>query len=375
MGDILRNLALVAALLGMALPVAVCDSPAAAAGKKKQPPAQSQQAAPSDDDSGGDDKAKAAVLVQQIFEGGIKAYQVGKYEEALRAFEAAIRTGMPSQQMPRVLYYRGLTFRKLGKPGFAVSDLTSALWLKGGLSETERADAIKNRALAYNESGVSDVPPVPKSPYAEAPVLPGKEKPAARPPVAAGGSPAAPSSNTAVASSSSSSSGSGGIGGFFSNLFGGGSSSEQKSDEAPPSTASISESSSEGGGWAGSTEVVTQASPAPRGPDIGSPYMTQVAAVAPPGQPIESAPPTSGGIKLQVAAVRSRSEADSLAGLLVGRHAGELGGRKPEVDETVIGSMGTFYRVRVGPYASQQEPQQLCVALKADGFDCLIVSE
>ncbi len=88
-------------------------------------------------------------MVQQAFDAGIKAYGAGKNEEALRAFEAAMRGGLPSAQMPRMLYYRGLTFRKLGKPGFAVSDLTSALWLKNGLSEAERADAIKVRALAY----------------------------------------------------------------------------------------------------------------------------------------------------------------------------------------------------------------------------------
>ncbi len=99
--------------------------------------------------------------MQQAFDAGIKAYGVGKNEEALRAFEAAIRGGLPSAQMPRMLYYRGLAFRKLGKPGFAVSDLTSALWLKPGLSEAERADAIKVRALAYNEAGISNVPPVP----------------------------------------------------------------------------------------------------------------------------------------------------------------------------------------------------------------------
>lgn len=374
MGDILRNLALVAALVGITLPVAVCDGPAQAAGKKKQPPAASQQAAP-DEDSAGDDKGKSAVLVQQIFDGGVKAYQVGKYEEALRAFEAAIRTGMPSQQMPRVLYYRGLTFRKLGKPGFAVSDLTSALWLKGGLSEAERADAIKNRALAYNESGVSAVPPVPQSAYAEAPALPGRDKVPASTAAAANGSPPPPS-NAAAASAAPSGSSSGGIGGFFSSLFGGGSSSEQKSEEAPGATASIASSPSESAGWSGSTEVIAQSAPAPKRSEIGSPFMTQVAAVAEPGQAIEGPPPVAGGgLRLQVAAVRSRSEAEALAGLLVGRHAGELGGRKPEVDQTVIGSMGTFYRVRVGPYASEREPQQLCVALKADGFDCLIVSE
>ncbi len=83
----------------------------------------------------------------------------------------------------------------------------------------------------------------------------------------------------------------------------------------------------------------------------------------------------SGKYRLQVAAVRSRSEAEALAGLLVGRHAEQLGGRKPEVDEFVIGSMGTFYRVRLGPYANAGEPETLCNALRSDGFDCLVVTQ
>ena len=128
--------------------------------------------------SAADEKSKTAAMVQQAFDAGIKAYGAGKNEEALRAFEAAIRGGLPSAQMPRMLYYRGLVFRKLGKPGFAVSDLTSALWLKNGLSDAERADAIKMRALAFNEAGISDAPAVPQSSYAEAPALPGQSTPA-----------------------------------------------------------------------------------------------------------------------------------------------------------------------------------------------------
>ncbi len=144
MGEKLRSLALFAGLLAFALPIAAYDGAAAQSNGGKKPSAAKQ--APPEEDSG-EDKGKSVQLVQQIFDGGVKAYAAGKYEEALRAFEAAIRTGMPSQQMPRVLYYRGLTFRKLGRPGFAISDLTSALWLKGGLSETERAAAIKARGL------------------------------------------------------------------------------------------------------------------------------------------------------------------------------------------------------------------------------------
>ena len=92
----------------------------------------------------------------------------------MRAFEAAIARRPAERADGRaLLYYRGLAFRKMGKPGFAISDLTSALWLKNGLSEAERADATKMRALAYHEAGISDVPAVPQSgPYAEAPALP-----------------------------------------------------------------------------------------------------------------------------------------------------------------------------------------------------------
>jgi cell division protein FtsN len=375
MGDVLRNLTLFAAVAALALPAVAFDGPTQQSGAKKSTAAaKKQQEEPAEGSA--EDKSKTAALVQQTFDAGIKAYGAGKNEEALRAFEAAMRGGLPSAQMPRALYYRGLAFRKVGKPGFAVSDLTSALWLKGGLSEAERADAIKVRALAYNEAGISDVPPVPQSSYAEAPALPGQANTAATQTAMAGGAPPPPSNAPAAPTEASSSSG--GVSGFFSSLFGGGSSSSEKPAEAPASTASIAPADSSG--WGGTTEVSpANATPPQRAPEIASPFVTQVAAVEQPKTSANDAPPVarsspSGKYKLQVAAVRTRSEAEALAGLVVGRHAEQLGGRKPDVDETVIGSMGTFYRVRLGPYANADEPEQLCVALRSDGFDCLVVS-
>ena len=370
---VLRNLTLVAAVAALALPAVAFDGPTQQSGAKKPTAAAKKQEEPAE--AAGDEKSKTAALVQQTFDAGIKAYGAGKNEEALRAFEAAMRNGLPSAQMPRALYYRGLAFRKLGKPGFAVSDLTSALWLKNGLSEAERADAIKVRALAYNEAGISDVPPVPQSSYAEAPMLPGQSNAVPTQTAMAGGAPAASNAPAAPAQTTSSS---GGVGGFFSSLFGGGSSSAEKPAEPPASTASIAPADSSG--WGGITEVSPADSMAPqRAPEIASPFVTQVAAVDPPKSSANEAAPVaraspSGKYKLQVAAVRTRSEAEALAGLVVGRHAEQLGGRKPEVDETVIGSMGTFYRVRLGPYASANEPENLCVALRSDGFDCLVVN-
>ncbi len=196
-------------------------------------------------------------------------------------------------------------------------------------------------------------------------------------PAAASNVPAAP---TPPASS-------GGIGGFFSGLFGGGSSSEPTPEPAKDpasSTASIGRAppptADDAGGWGGTTEVVANNgadTPAPRTPQIAAPFVTQVASVEPKtalNEPMSQSVP-SGKFRLQVAAVRSRSEAEALAGLLVGRHGEQLGGRQPEVDESVIGSMGTFYRVRLGPYASAGEPEQLCGVLRSDGFDCLVVTQ
>ncbi|MDP1911497.1 MAG: SPOR domain-containing protein [Hyphomicrobium sp.] len=382
MGDVLRILTVLAAVFAGTLPAAAFDAPAKQAGAKKAGAQSEEKEAPP---SAADEKSKTAVLVQQAFDAGIKAYGVGKNEEALRAFEAAIRGGLPSAQMPRMLYYRGLVFRKMGKPGFAVSDLTSALWLKNGLSEAERADATKMRALAFQEAGISDVPAVPQSSYAEAPALPGQSTPAAGTQTAsAGGAPAPATSNVPAAPTPTSSSG--GVSGFFSSLFGGGSSTEEKPPEpAPAATASIANEApaADSAGWGGTTEVVAQpdaTTPERRGPEIASPFVTQVASVEKPRASATDAAPVarsspSGKYRLQVAAVRSRSEAEALAGLLVGRHAEQLGGRKPEVDESVIGSMGTFYRVRLGPYASAGEPETLCNALRSDGFDCLVVTQ
>jgi tetratricopeptide (TPR) repeat protein len=375
MGDVLRNLTRLLAVAALALPAAAFDGPTQKAGAKKSTAAQKEQKeAP---EGAGDDKSKTAALVQQAFDAGIKAYGVGKNEEALRAFEAAIRGGLPSAQMPRMLYYRGLAFRKLGKPGFAVSDLTSALWLKPGLSEAERADAIKVRALAYNEAGISNVPPVPQSSYTEAPTLPGQTKPDPAVHTAMAGGASAPAAPTPSSSS-------GGVSGFFSSLFGGDSSSSSgpPPPAEPSATASIDRppaQSEDSAAWGGTTEVAPAGAPPQRAPEIASPFVTQIASVDEPKTSATDAAPVarstpSGKFKLQVAAVRTRSEAEALAGLVVGRHTEQLGGRKPEVDETVIGSMGTFYRVRLGPYANADEPENLCVALRSDGFDCLVVT-
>ncbi len=61
--------------------------------------------------------------------------------------------------MAKALYYRGTAYRKQGKPAQAISDLTTAAWLKGGLSDSDRAQAMEQRQLAYSEAGLGSQAP------------------------------------------------------------------------------------------------------------------------------------------------------------------------------------------------------------------------
>ncbi len=391
MGDVVRILMLCAILVAATLPAAAFDGPTQTTGGKKSTKpgadkaAADKPAAEKEGSGAADEKVKAAAMAQQALDAGIKAYGAGKSQEALRAFDTALRGGLPSQQMARMLYYRGLTYRREGKPGLAISDLTSAVWLKNGLSEAEKQDAVKMRTVAYHEAGISDVPPVPQSAFPDAPAMPSSPSaPGWQTAMSNSADPsaAAPVSNAPAAPTPPASSG--GVGGFFSsitNLFSGGSSSSApKPDESPVTTSSIDNSApppppAEAAGWAGTTQVAVATPPPPApAPQAVSSFETKVAvATEAASAPAVRAP--SGKYRLQVAAVRSREDADTMAARVLEQHGPQLGGRQPEVDEAVIGSMGTFYRVRLGPYANAKEPQQLCGALRADGFDCLVVTQ
>ena len=49
-------------------------------------------------------------------------------------------------------------------------------------------------------------------------------------------------------------------------------------------------------------------------------------------------------------------------------HAATLAAREPQIDQTVMGNMGSFYRVLIGPFASAQETQAVCAKLKGSGL-------
>ena len=210
-----------------------------------------------------------------------------------------------------------------------------------------------------------------------------------RPQVSAEARPTTPDAPAGVPAASppaaSAPSSGGGIGSFFSGLFTG----------TPPATATAPPGGSGGSSqWSARTERVAKAErPAPAKAARETKTASEAKAfrdaavrdtpgqgaatrgpAAPQASPISTSAVARGNYRLQLATMRSRKEADAVAARLRKEHAGALGGRQLEVDETVFGSMGTFYRVRLGPYADVKEPQSVCAQLRPRGYDCLVVT-
>lgn len=419
-------------------------------------------------------KAAAVAAAQKSYDAGTRAFEAGKHKEAVAQLSSALAGGgLPSPQMAKALYYRGVSNRKLGKPAQAMSDLTTAIWVSGGLTESDRAAAIENRQAAYREAGLGDMapgdvppnagaastppavasaasPPAQSTPAPAQPAVSPAPAPgvspspsaapgidvadASPPPAAAAAKPKAVSRDEGVpnpfaestepapapqptlaaapepaplpanpgspnmfekAGNSIAEAGSN-VGNFFGNMF----KSSPPPPPAQPQTA-LTQTAVPLEPQASASPVLTAANPdgtasAAEGwgdtTEVKSAKGTKVAAVAPPPivsspaaiatpvstgaiAPAQAAKPAMGKYQLQVAAVRSREEAEALAEKVRQQHASALGGRQLVIDEAVIGNFGSFHRVRIGPYADAKEPGKFCSTLIKTGFDCLVVTQ
>lgn len=301
---------------------------------------------------------KDPALAQQQIDQGVASLQAGKVDLAVQQLSTALTGGsLPPNLMAKAYYQRGIAYRKQTKPALAISDLTSALWLKGGLNDTERSDALQNRSAAYRDAGLpdqADADQVASGPAAQqktrqtiAPAsdtatasLPAKLVPAPAPSVGLA-PPDAPQTG-------------GGLGGFFGNLFGSGS-TPAAAAPAPSSKPEPAVSA-----WSTGTEV----KPAPGAPTRAA------AAVIPTTATTAPVAKTGQRFLLQVAQLRSREEAQAVAGKLKQQLGADLAGREASIDSAVVGNMGTLHRVRFGPFADASEWRSLCPKLLSAGHDC-----
>lgn len=138
-----------------------------------------------------------------------------------------------------------------------------------------------------------------------------------------------------------------GIGGFFQSIFGGSSSSAGRASDktetasiAVPSTSASTTGSAEALPWSASAN-----------PAATEAHMLQVASVRSPDE-----------AKAIVAALQQKQ------GPLLATHA-----VSPEIVPQVLGSMGTFYQVTLGPFADERTSLKACNGLKRSGFDCFLM--
>jgi hypothetical protein len=365
---------LVAAAVGL-----TCLEPAATQEPAKSPAkkAKAKAKAPDNEETAeGEEGAKAAPAkkkrqdpaeAQRAIEAAAKLLEAGKAEPAAQALSMVISGGnLPPAIMAKALFYRGVAYRQQKLYTQAIADLTSALWLKGGLGGSDRADALRQRSAAYQEAGLAEGG---ESPLPAA--IPETARPSTRTASTEqswGGeaSPAAPAPKQS--------------GGWnpFAGWFGGSSSAPPASEPAPPAspkaptTASIDPSAPASvqspprprtSAWSSNTEV--HASPSAPAPSAGP---------SPAAAPTPTAKP-EGRFRIQVGMMRTRDEAQALADRVRRDYAAALAAREPEIDETVVGNMGSFHRVRVGPFATHGEGQAACAKLKGSGLDCLVVTQ
>ncbi len=341
------------------------------------------KAAPSGEAAAGDEAQQATVAkkrdpaeAQRTLDSGIKLLQAGKAEQAIQTFSSAIAGGgLPPALMARALYQRGLAYRKSAKPAMAISDLTSALWLKGGLQDADRADAVQQRAQAYREAGLPDQTddegrPAGATRQTRATSLPeasNSGRPAVAPVTTASLAPEAAPTQTAPRSS----------GNFFSNLFGGASKTE--STPTPPATQRVPAQAITSGWSSDATPTpkpraetsVKTATAAPAAATAVTP--TAPPPPAPPPAAIQAKAVVDGKFHARIALVRSQAEADGVVTRLKTQYGGAVGGRQPDVSQAQFGGMGVFFQVRVGPFNNAGEAQSLCAKLKGSGLDCVAV--
>jgi tetratricopeptide (TPR) repeat protein len=316
----------------------------------------------------------SALAAKPKAEGGLELLRAGhsalkqkRFAPAVEALSTALKSGtLKPTEMSKALYYRGIAYRSLGQPAMAIADFSNALWLKGGLSPSERADAEQQRAAAYAEAaggGQSAPSPVAARSQAGSSKQPpgGWQTSTVKAGHGASGARAQPFAGSAARAGPA---GADPVTSFFTNLFGGGQSSQPQASAAsrvataqtPETTSSVTSVSA----WSSATKV--QPKPPARETNAKPEGKTRTARKA-------------GRYAVQVAAVQKRADAEILLARLAKRHADVVQGREARIEPRAFGNMGTLYQVKVEGFASEAAVQPFCRKLRADGLDCLVIAK
>src|SRR5262249_15027580 len=144
--------ALAAAMLGGAFLLG-----AQARAAEESPDGEQTETAPDPQHGKAGRRRQAPAEPQHAIEAAKKQLQAGRAEQAVKGLTAVLSGGnLPPAILARAFYVRGTAYRQQGRTAQAVSDLSAALWLKGGLGGEERDAATKERTQAYADAGLAD---------------------------------------------------------------------------------------------------------------------------------------------------------------------------------------------------------------------------
>lgn len=368
---------------------------------------------------------------------GEASLNAGQFKDAARQLSATINDKDATiNQVAKALYLRGIAYRRAGYPGQAAADLGAALWL--GLPSADKARAYVNKGLAYQAAGMESqgasamaqarrysssstvqkliaqdggVGPVASSGVASYipsagnvwdKVVPsfggqktaaesggeaasdsnagfldkivpsfGTPKTAASPEAAAAESAAAPQAAPTTGWDASVSEGSGGnaVGRWWDSIAGG-STPAAPTAPAPAAPAAPAANTSTATRTAAAAPAAESAGES-SGSGIGGWFSRQTAALTGAGSAASS--DTGAGYTVQLANSSSRSEAEALWSRAK-RSSASLATAPSRVETINMGSLGTFYTVKIGPFASQSEGSKVCNSIKRSGTDCTVVA-
>ncbi|HZJ11474.1 MAG TPA: SPOR domain-containing protein [Methyloceanibacter sp.] len=354
---------------------------------------------------------------------GAASLAAGKYDNAVRQLSATINSDSASPgDAAKALYLRGIAYRKMGEPARAVADLGAAIWL--GLPEPDRVKALVNRGLAFKAAGLgkegeaelavarkvggsravddlvaegggapegaaaiaafaTEVRPEADGGSSAPSPPPGSE---ARPTRTANAAQdAAPGSwDTSIAGEEQQSSSSGGnrLTRWFGSL------SDSPPSVPPPPQASAApapppskptpqqpSAAAASSSWSTTTDTQEAASASAGEGESKSRWsrLFNRTAEADPGAQPAAAPSAAGAYRLQLATSRSEEEAKALWKKVSQNQA--VAGVQPQIEKVDIGSFGTFYSLRIGPFPDKAESLKVCNALKRSGIDCSLAEQ
>lgn len=349
------------------------------------------------------DDVSPSEAARALYLRGLAYRKMGETARAVADLGAAVWLGLPESDKVKALVNRGLAYQATGLSKEGEAELAAARKIGGssavetliaeggGLPSDTAAIAAFSTEIRPEEPAASTARPRAESVPSFGTNVTGGEAPAPPPPPAE--SPAtrtaaaSPSGwSTSVADEGQAASGNGGGGNRLTRWFGSLTDSNASAGAAepapaaaptppPPQTTQVPRQAPQpsaaaaSSNWSTTTE--TEVAAANENAGAGGSRWTRLfnrsAEADPQAQP--AAPQKSGGAyRLQLATSRSEDEAKALWKKV--SQTQSLTGIQPDIERVEIGSFGTFYALRIGPFPDKAESLRVCNALKRSGIDC-----